>query len=66
MVIAAEDFYHALCSASASTHCLYGLVNVLFVLAAGLHLSDKRRPWRPWRSSTDGPGSFGIALGARS
>ena len=42
MVIAAEDFYHALCSESASTHCLYGLVNALFVLAAGLHLSARQ------------------------
>ena len=64
MVIAAEDFYHALCSESASTHCLYGLVNVLFVLAAGLHLSARHEGLGEGAQMAQAP--FGIALGARS
>ena len=51
MVIAAEDFYHALCSESASTHCLYGLVNALlsllldFTCLPGKKALEKEHRW---------------------
>ncbi|CAE8627079.1 unnamed protein product [Polarella glacialis] len=47
LAVGAEHFYQDLCSDQGSSFCLYGVVSVLFVIAAGIHSSVLGSPGDP-------------------